>query len=156
MSIDFGTLVENPLRHSAVVGSFLAIKIVMLWLVARPLGVPAKQRRWFAKPVERGSEFAFVVLARRNGGVRRRNGPRADAGGHCRWRRRFSGADAHGEDRDGEARGRMKSTKNNRRVIVAGVWTIWSDSRAFAAVERVKMVVLVTTPIISKRCVNSA
>ncbi len=48
MSIDFGTLVENPLRILLLLAGFLAIKIVMLWLVARPLGVPAKQRRWFA------------------------------------------------------------------------------------------------------------
>ncbi|HCC1104694.1 TPA: glutathione-regulated potassium-efflux system protein [Salmonella enterica subsp. enterica serovar Paratyphi C] len=38
MSIDFGTLVENPLR------------------------VPAKQRRWFAVLLGQGSEFAFVVF----------------------------------------------------------------------------------------------
>ncbi|VDZ96021.1 glutathione-regulated potassium-efflux system protein KefC [Salmonella enterica subsp. enterica] len=42
MSIDFGTLVENPLRILLLLAGFLAIKIVMLWLVARPLGVPAK------------------------------------------------------------------------------------------------------------------
>lgn len=65
MSIDFGTLVENPLRILLLLAGFLAIKIVMLWLVARPLGVPAKQRRWFAVLLGRGSEFAFVVLARR-------------------------------------------------------------------------------------------
>ncbi len=64
MSIDFGTLVENPLRILLLLAGFLAIKIVMLWLVART-GVPAKQRRWFAVLLGRGSEFAFVVLARR-------------------------------------------------------------------------------------------
>ncbi|MDI2601443.1 cation:proton antiporter, partial [Listeria monocytogenes] len=37
MSIDFGTLVENPLRILLLLAGFLAIKIVMLWLVARPL-----------------------------------------------------------------------------------------------------------------------
>ncbi len=62
MSIDFGTLVENPLRILLLLAGFLAIKIVMLWLVARPLGVPAKQRRWFAVLLGRGSEFAFVVF----------------------------------------------------------------------------------------------
>lgn len=65
MSIDFGTLVENPLRILLLLAGFLTIKIVMLWLVARPLGVPAKQRRWFAVLLGQGSEFAFVVLARR-------------------------------------------------------------------------------------------
>ncbi|EEB1957143.1 glutathione-regulated potassium-efflux system protein KefC [Salmonella enterica] len=62
MSIDFGTLVENPLRILLLLVGFLAIKIVMLWLVARPLGVPAKQRRWFAVLLGQGSEFAFVVF----------------------------------------------------------------------------------------------
>ncbi|EBW4071983.1 glutathione-regulated potassium-efflux system protein KefC [Salmonella enterica subsp. enterica serovar Typhimurium] len=62
MSIDFGTLVENPLRILLLLAGFLAIKIVMLWLVARPLGVPAKQRRWFAVLLGQGSEFAFVVF----------------------------------------------------------------------------------------------
>ncbi|TGC92009.1 cation:proton antiporter, partial [Salmonella enterica] len=62
MSSDFGTLVENPLRILLLLAGFLAIKIVMLWLVARPLGVPAKQRRWFAVLLGQGSEFAFVVF----------------------------------------------------------------------------------------------
>ncbi|AGR57262.1 glutathione-regulated potassium-efflux system protein KefC [Salmonella bongori] len=62
MSIDFGTLVENPQRILLLLAGFLAIKIVMLWLVARPLGVPAKQRRWFAVLLGQGSEFAFVVF----------------------------------------------------------------------------------------------
>ncbi|QUI98807.1 cation:proton antiporter [Salmonella enterica subsp. enterica] len=52
MSIDFGT-VENPLRILLLLAGFLAIKIVMiLWLVARPLGVLTKQRRWFAVLME--------------------------------------------------------------------------------------------------------
>lgn len=62
MSIDFGTLMENPLRILLLLVGFLAIKIVMLWLVAKPLGVPAKQRRWFAVLLGQGSEFAFVVF----------------------------------------------------------------------------------------------
>ncbi|HCO9285935.1 TPA: glutathione-regulated potassium-efflux system protein [Escherichia coli] len=41
---------------------FLIIKIAMLWLIARPLQVPNKQRRWFAVLLGQGSEFAFVVF----------------------------------------------------------------------------------------------
>lgn len=41
---------------------FLAIKMLMLWLIARPLGVPRAQRRWFAVLLGQGSEFAFVVF----------------------------------------------------------------------------------------------
>ncbi|MGL5700617.1 MAG: glutathione-regulated potassium-efflux system protein KefC [Kluyvera sp.] len=57
MSIDFGTLIHNPL----LVG-FLVIKSVMLWLIAKPLQVPRSQRRWFAVLLGQGSEFAFVVF----------------------------------------------------------------------------------------------
>ena len=48
MSIDFGTLVTHPLRIVILLVGFLAIKMLMLWLIARPLGVPRAQRRWFA------------------------------------------------------------------------------------------------------------
>ena len=62
MSIDFGTLVTHPLRIIILLVGFLAIKILMLWLIARPLRVPGKQRRWFAVLLGQGSEFAFVVF----------------------------------------------------------------------------------------------
>lgn len=62
MSVDFGTLLENPLRIIALLFGFLAIKIITLWLVAKPLNVPGKQRRWFAVLLGQGSEFAFVIF----------------------------------------------------------------------------------------------
>ncbi|WP_435929050.1 glutathione-regulated potassium-efflux system protein KefC [Dryocola sp. BD613] len=62
MSIDFGTLVDNPLRIITLLAGFLAIKTLMLWLVAKPLKVPQKQRRWFAVLLGQGSEFAFVIF----------------------------------------------------------------------------------------------
>ncbi|MBL7633949.1 glutathione-regulated potassium-efflux system protein KefC [Atlantibacter hermannii] len=62
MSIDFGTLIDNPLRILLLLVGFLAIKSVMLWLIARPLGVPRKQYRWFAVLLGQGSEFAFVIF----------------------------------------------------------------------------------------------
>ncbi|MDU1059331.1 MAG: glutathione-regulated potassium-efflux system protein KefC [Leclercia adecarboxylata] len=62
MSVDFGTLVTHPLRIAILLVGFLVIKMVMLWLVARPLKVPGKQRRWFAVLLGQGSEFAFVVF----------------------------------------------------------------------------------------------
>lgn len=58
----FGTLLENPLRIVILLLGFLIIKIAMLWLIARPLQVPNKQRRWFAVLLGQGSEFAFVVF----------------------------------------------------------------------------------------------
>ncbi|SNY68926.1 glutathione-regulated potassium-efflux system protein KefC [Enterobacter sp. CC120223-11] len=62
MSIDFGTLVTHPLRILILLAGFLLIKAAMLWLIARPLGVPKAQRRWFAVLLGQGSEFAFVVF----------------------------------------------------------------------------------------------
>ncbi len=62
MSIDFGTLVTHPLRILILLVGFLVIKMGMLWLIARPLTVPNKQRRWFAVLLGQGSEFAFVVF----------------------------------------------------------------------------------------------
>lgn len=62
MSIDFGTLVTHPLRIIILLVGFLLIKILMLWLIARPLKVPSRQRRWFAVLLGQGSEFAFVVF----------------------------------------------------------------------------------------------
>ncbi|MBB1198836.1 glutathione-regulated potassium-efflux system protein KefC [Enterobacteriaceae bacterium 89] len=62
MSIDFGTLITHPLRILILLAGFLIIKMVMLWLIARPLGVPKAQRRWFAVLLGQGSEFAFVVF----------------------------------------------------------------------------------------------
>ncbi|APZ03941.1 glutathione-regulated potassium-efflux system protein KefC [Kosakonia cowanii JCM 10956 = DSM 18146] len=62
MSIDFGTLVSHPLRILLMLGGFLVIKTAVLWLIARPLTVPRKQRWWFAALLGQGSEFAFVVF----------------------------------------------------------------------------------------------
>ncbi|GAL56724.1 glutathione-regulated potassium-efflux system protein KefC [Pseudescherichia vulneris NBRC 102420] len=62
MSIDFGTLVTHPLRIIVLLVGFLVIKTLMLWLIARPLKVPSRQRRWFAVLLGQGSEFAFVVF----------------------------------------------------------------------------------------------
>lgn len=62
MSIDFGTLVTHPLRILLLLVGFLVIKMAVLWLIARPLNVPNKQRRWFAVLLGQGSEFAFVVF----------------------------------------------------------------------------------------------
>ena len=62
MSIDFGTLVAHPLRVLTLLFGFLLIKTVTLWLVAKPLKVPGRQRRWFAVLLGQGSEFAFVIF----------------------------------------------------------------------------------------------
>ena len=62
MSIDFGTLMHNPLRILILLAGFLVIKTLVLWLIARPLRVPGSQRLLFAALLGQGSEFAFVVF----------------------------------------------------------------------------------------------
>lgn len=62
MSIDFGTLIHNPLRIITLLVGFLVIKSILLWLIAKPLQVPRSQRLWFAALLGQGSEFAFVVF----------------------------------------------------------------------------------------------
>ncbi len=62
MSVDFGTLVDSPLRVLTLLFGFLVIKTVMLWLIARPLRVPRRQWRTFAVLLGQGSEFAFVIF----------------------------------------------------------------------------------------------
>ena len=62
MSIDFGTLVHNPLRILLLLVGFLIVKTLVLWLIARPLRVPGSQRMLFAALLGQGSEFAFVVF----------------------------------------------------------------------------------------------
>lgn len=146
MSIDFGTLVENPLRILLLLAGFLAIKIVMLWLVARPLGVPAKQRRWFAVLLGRGSEFAFVVLARRKWRMYlSRNGQSADAGG-----RAVDGGYADflvlltrmEKTATGEAREADEIDEEQPRVIVAGFGRFGQIAGRLLLSSGVKMVVL--------------
>jgi glutathione-regulated potassium-efflux system ancillary protein KefC len=62
MTVDFGTLIDRPLRILTLLAGFLVIKTGLLWLIARPLRVPGKQHPWFAALLGQGSEFAFVVF----------------------------------------------------------------------------------------------
>ncbi len=63
MSIDFGTLVHQPLLIATLLVGFMAFKAALLWLVAPWLGVPKKQRGMFAILIGQGSEFAFVIFS---------------------------------------------------------------------------------------------
>ena len=63
MSIDFGTLVHQPLLIATLLVGFMALKAALLWLVAPWLGVPKKQRGLFAILIGQGSEFAFVIFS---------------------------------------------------------------------------------------------
>ena len=62
MSIDFGVLMAQPVRMAAIVVSFLAIKGVVIWLLARQMGLELQDRPVFTLLLAQGGEFAFVVF----------------------------------------------------------------------------------------------
>jgi glutathione-regulated potassium-efflux system ancillary protein KefC len=62
MSIDFGLLKTQPAIVLGLLGGFVVLKILTLWVVARVFGVSNKQRWLFALLIAQGSEFAFVVF----------------------------------------------------------------------------------------------
>ena len=64
MSIDFGTGHPSA-AHCDFAGRFPAIKMLMLWLIAGPLGVPRAQRRWFAVLLGQGVSSRLWCLAPR-------------------------------------------------------------------------------------------
>jgi glutathione-regulated potassium-efflux system ancillary protein KefC len=63
MSANLGLLAEATLQVLLLTVGFMALKMVALVLVARPMPFPAVQRWPFAGLLAQGSEFAFVVLA---------------------------------------------------------------------------------------------
>jgi len=62
MSIDFGVLMAQPWLMLAVVLGFLAVKGVVIWLLARAMGIPVAERPVLVLLLAQGGEFAFVVF----------------------------------------------------------------------------------------------
>src|SRR5689334_13581615 len=62
MSIDFGVLMKSPLAMAAVVVGFLAIKGLVIYALARAMGLPVQERPVFTLLLAQGGEFAFVVF----------------------------------------------------------------------------------------------
>jgi glutathione-regulated potassium-efflux system ancillary protein KefC len=62
MSVDFGVFLAQPWLILGLVAAFLAIKIGVLYLLARRFEIPASQRALFAFLLSQGGEFAFVVF----------------------------------------------------------------------------------------------
>jgi glutathione-regulated potassium-efflux system ancillary protein KefC len=62
MSIDFGVLMAQPWLMLAVVLGFLAVKGVVIWLLARAMGIPLAERPVLVLLLAQGGEFAFVVF----------------------------------------------------------------------------------------------
>jgi len=63
MAIDFGLLLARPGSVALLLAGFLTIKTLMLWLLARLIGITPSQRGLFALLLSQGGEFAFVVFA---------------------------------------------------------------------------------------------
>ena len=62
MSIDFGVLMAQPGLMALVVIGFLALKFVVIYTLAKAMGVPYQQRPVFTLLLAQGGEFAFVVF----------------------------------------------------------------------------------------------
>ncbi|HEY0490309.1 MAG TPA: monovalent cation:proton antiporter-2 (CPA2) family protein, partial [Telluria sp.] len=63
MSVNLGLISAKPLQILGLAVGYMALKLVVLALIARALPVPAVQRWPFAGLLAQGSEFAFVVFA---------------------------------------------------------------------------------------------
>ncbi|RYF83006.1 MAG: glutathione-regulated potassium-efflux system protein KefC [Comamonadaceae bacterium] len=62
MSIDFAVIVAHPLLITALVLGFMTFKFVVIYLLAKAMGIPKVQRPVFTLLLAQGGEFAFVVF----------------------------------------------------------------------------------------------
>src|SRR6478672_8300 len=62
MSVDFAALAQAPLAMAAIVLALLVLKGVVVWLIAKPMGIPLQERPVFTVLLAQGGEFAFVVF----------------------------------------------------------------------------------------------
>lgn len=62
MSIDFGVLWRSPLLILTILFTFLSLKLVVLYGLARVMKIPYQERPVFALLLAQGGEFAFVVF----------------------------------------------------------------------------------------------
>jgi glutathione-regulated potassium-efflux system ancillary protein KefC len=62
MSIDFGLLWRSPGTMAAIVVLLLVLKCAVIWVIARPMGIPLPERPVFTLLLAQGGEFAFVVF----------------------------------------------------------------------------------------------
>lgn len=62
MSIDFGVLMRSPWLMAGILLGFLACKAVVIYALARSVGIPYQERPVFTLLLAQGGEFAFVVF----------------------------------------------------------------------------------------------
>ncbi|RZL89487.1 MAG: glutathione-regulated potassium-efflux system protein KefC [Variovorax sp.] len=69
MSIDFGVLMAQPGLMALVVVGFMLLKAVVIYALAKGMGLSYQQRPVFTLLLAQGSEFAFVVFQAAGPGV---------------------------------------------------------------------------------------
>lgn len=62
MSIDFGVILRSPLLMAAILVGFLAAKAIVIYTLAKIVGIPYQERPVFTLLLAQGGEFAFVVF----------------------------------------------------------------------------------------------
>ena len=62
MSINFGVLIAQPLMMALLVVGFMVVKLVVIYALAKAMGIPYQQRPVFTLLLAQGGEFAFVVF----------------------------------------------------------------------------------------------
>ena len=62
MSIDFGVILRSPGTMAAIVVGLLALKAIVIYTLARLMGLPLQDRPVFTLLLAQGGEFAFVVF----------------------------------------------------------------------------------------------
>jgi glutathione-regulated potassium-efflux system ancillary protein KefC len=62
MSINFGVLIASPWIMAALVIGFMAIKLVVIYTLAKAMGIAYQERPVFTLLLAQGGEFAFVVF----------------------------------------------------------------------------------------------
>ncbi len=62
MSIDFGVILRSPGLMAAIVVGLLLLKAIVIYTVARLMGLPVQDRPVFTLLLAQGGEFAFVVF----------------------------------------------------------------------------------------------
>jgi glutathione-regulated potassium-efflux system ancillary protein KefC len=62
MSIDFGVLARSPGTMALIVAALMVLKSLVIWGIAKPMGIPMQERPVFTLLLAQGGEFAFVVF----------------------------------------------------------------------------------------------
>jgi len=62
MSINFGVLIASPWIMAALVIGFMAVKLVVIYALAKAMGIAYQERPVFTLLLAQGGEFAFVVF----------------------------------------------------------------------------------------------